>query len=220
HYNQLVASGFLHQILINSNISKNNRNKQKQQINSSDIDNEIIEKQAHTRYVHKTNVVQTDEQTNKVSIQANPETHEIGEDLKNQLEYAYDYVIEKYKELYYLTPEIKKEYELELKIYLSSILKDLIAEKNQEINAIDQSIENQKGVESQSKWCKECNTTNIDNKKYTWPKCHKKLDTLATLQAESAKELTQLNNIVLHQLQNILQSIRDLYNKQDGLEDE
>ncbi|CAG8780894.1 9974_t:CDS:2, partial [Racocetra fulgida] len=89
------------------------------QINSSDFDNEIVEKQARTQYAHKTNVVQT----NEVGVQANPETHEIGiqvadimlhtletrvcflqsqldskvievEDLKNRLEYAYDYVIE------------------------------------------------------------------------------------------------------------------------------
>ncbi|CAG8804157.1 26790_t:CDS:2, partial [Racocetra persica] len=66
-----------------------------------------------------------------------------------------------YEELYYLAPEMKKEYELELKIYLSSILKDLIAKKDQEINAINQSIGNQKGVEN----------------------------TFATLQAESAEEL-------------------------------
>ncbi|CAG8720919.1 4812_t:CDS:2, partial [Racocetra fulgida] len=85
-----------------------------------------------------------------------------------------------YEELYYLTPEMKKEYELELKIYLFSILKDLIAEKDQEINAINQ----------------KCNTTNIDNKKRICPNCHKKLDTLATLQAESAKELARLNNTV------------------------
>ncbi|CAG8601296.1 11044_t:CDS:1, partial [Cetraspora pellucida] len=74
HYNQLVASDFLHQMLINSNIPKNNRNKQKQQINSSDFDNEIVEKQARTQYAHKTNVVQT----NEVGVQANPETYKIG----------------------------------------------------------------------------------------------------------------------------------------------
>ncbi|CAG8462429.1 19922_t:CDS:2 [Racocetra persica] len=70
------------------------------------------------------------------------------------------------------------------------------AEKDQEINAINQSIGNQKGIGSQSKWYKECNTTNIDNKKCTCPNCHKKLDTLATLQAKSAKELARLNNTV------------------------
>ncbi|CAG8800706.1 14606_t:CDS:1, partial [Racocetra fulgida] len=54
-------------------------------------------------------------------------------------------------------------------------------------------IKNQKGVGSQSKWCKNCNATNIDNKKRTCPQCNEKLDTLATLQAESAKEF---NNMV------------------------
>ncbi|CAG8813834.1 15775_t:CDS:1, partial [Racocetra fulgida] len=41
---------------------------------------------------------------------------------------------------------IKMEYELELNKYLSSILKDLITEKNKKINAIDLVIKNQKGV--------------------------------------------------------------------------
>ncbi|CAG8848320.1 6519_t:CDS:1, partial [Racocetra persica] len=41
---------------------------------------------------------------------------------------------------------------------------------------------------SQSKWCKKCNTTNIDNKKRTCSKYNEKLDTLAVLQAESANE--------------------------------
>ncbi|CAG8742444.1 7229_t:CDS:1, partial [Dentiscutata heterogama] len=75
-----------------------------------------------------------------------------------------------YEKLYYLIPEIKKEHESELKIYLSSILKDLIAKKTQTMNIIDQSIKNQKGAAGQSKWCKKCNTTNIDNKKCTCPK--------------------------------------------------
>ncbi|RIB04263.1 hypothetical protein C2G38_2284631 [Gigaspora rosea] len=101
---------------------------------------------------------------------------------------------EEYEKLYYLTPEMKKEHESELKIYLSSILKDLIAEKTQTTNIIDQSIKNQKGAAGQSKWCKKCNTTNIDNKKRTCPKCNEKLDTLAALQAESANELAQLKN--------------------------
>ncbi|CAG8769493.1 3856_t:CDS:1, partial [Dentiscutata heterogama] len=48
---------------------------------------------------------------------------------------------------------------------------------------------------SHSKWCKKCNTTNIDNKKRTCSKCNEKLDTLAALQAKLAIELTQVDNI-------------------------
>ncbi|CAG8567834.1 18165_t:CDS:1, partial [Racocetra persica] len=66
---------------------------------------------------------------------------------------------------------------------------DLINEKDQKINVIDQSIKNQKGIRSQSKWCKKCNTINIDNKKCTCLKCNEKLKILATLHAESAEEL-------------------------------
>ncbi|CAG8775995.1 17364_t:CDS:2, partial [Racocetra fulgida] len=84
------------------------------------------------------------------------------------------------------------ECEYELNIYLTSILEELITEKSQEINTIDQIMKNQKGVGSHLKWCKKCNTTNIDNKKRTCPNCNEKLDTLAALQAESANELIQL----------------------------
>ncbi|CAG8782936.1 46077_t:CDS:2, partial [Gigaspora margarita] len=84
-------------------------------------------------------------------------------------------------------------HELELKLYLSSILEELVVEKNEKFNAIDMTIKNQKGTGSHSKWCKKCNTTNIDNKKRTCPNCNEKLDILAILQAESASELTQIN---------------------------
>ncbi|CAG8551857.1 6642_t:CDS:2 [Scutellospora calospora] len=46
-------------------------------------------------------------------------------------------------------------------------------------------------VASQSKWCKKCNTTNIDNRKHICSKCNEKLDMLATLQAESNNEFIQ-----------------------------
>ncbi|CAG8752733.1 3238_t:CDS:2, partial [Racocetra fulgida] len=120
HYNQLIVSDFLCQLLLDSNISKNKRNSQKQQVNN-DFDNEIVEKQARTQYTHKTDV-----QTNK---QTNEKTHEVGiqvsdimlhsfenlvdflqsqldskvsevEDLKKRLDYAYDYIIEKCQNVY------------------------------------------------------------------------------------------------------------------------
>ncbi|CAG8812424.1 6107_t:CDS:1, partial [Racocetra fulgida] len=92
---------------------------------------------------------------------------------------------EQYDELYYVTPEMKTEHERELSLYLTSILEDLMAEKNKPVDPIDLAIENQKGVGSKSKWCKKCNATNIDNRKRNCPQCNEKLDTLATLQTES-----------------------------------
>ncbi|CAG8800257.1 15191_t:CDS:2, partial [Gigaspora rosea] len=46
HYNQIVVSDFLCQMLVSSNIPKNRHNNQKWQINSNNFDNRIIEKQA------------------------------------------------------------------------------------------------------------------------------------------------------------------------------
>ncbi|CAG8821902.1 6565_t:CDS:1, partial [Racocetra fulgida] len=89
---------------------------------------------------------------------------------------------------------MKAECESELNIYLLSILNELINEKRNKQNLIDQIIKNQKGVASQSKWCKKCNTTNINNRKCICPKCNEKLDTLATLQAESNNEFIQASN--------------------------
>ncbi|CAG8818553.1 24005_t:CDS:1, partial [Gigaspora rosea] len=86
---------------------------------------------------------------------------------------------------------MKAECEYELNIYLTSILEELITEKSQEINTIDQIMKNQKGVGSHSKWCKKYNMTNIDNKKRTCHNCNEKLDTLAALQAKSANKLIQ-----------------------------
>ncbi|CAG8514844.1 36974_t:CDS:2, partial [Racocetra persica] len=103
---------------------------------------------------------------------------------------------DQYEKLYYILPEMQAEHDLKLKIYISSILEELVIEKNKKINTIDTAIKNQKGVEGQSKWCKKCNTTNIDNKKYNCPQCNKKLDTLAALQAEFANENVQLLAII------------------------
>ncbi|RIB16872.1 hypothetical protein C2G38_2188862 [Gigaspora rosea] len=347
HYNQLIASDFLRQLLLNSNLpSTSNRHGKRK------VSNKFAEEQAHTEpavtvEIDVYNSLQANKQTNEVAVQASNETHEIGvkvEDLKKQLEYAYEYVIEswdhvqeinkinkelteqnnafkykwenrysnqikridaiiqianqerqsiykdieslilnrqrfslnnllnftpnncwleslaveseplpkgllflafdneqhgqhnyldrghntviyhtvtsfialnmnknnrvqftiapwlcdslidkQYDKLYYIAPEMQSEHELELKLYLSSILEELVVEKNDKFNTIDMTIKNQKGTGSHSKWCKKCNTTNIDNKKRTCPNCNEKLDTLAVLQAESANELTQIN---------------------------
>ncbi|RIB08136.1 hypothetical protein C2G38_2212373 [Gigaspora rosea] len=99
-----------------------------------------------------------------------------------------------YKELYYLTPEMRTECESELNAYLLPILNELINEKRNESNTIDTIIKNQKGIGGHSKWCKKCNTTNIDNRKRTCPNCNEKLDTLAALRAESTNESAQISN--------------------------
>ncbi|CAG8517850.1 12308_t:CDS:2 [Dentiscutata heterogama] len=88
---------------------------------------------------------------------------------------------------------MKTECDHELNIYLASILKELITEKSQEKNTINQIMNNQKGIGSYSKWCKKYNMTNINNKKRTCSKCNEKLDTLAILQAKSTKKLTQVD---------------------------
>ena len=89
---------------------------------------------------------------------------------------------------------MKTECERELDIYLSSILKALIAEKKNQPNFIDLIVKNKKRTGSQSKWCAKCNATNIDNKKHTCPQCGTKLATLATLWATSANESIVINN--------------------------
>ncbi|CAG8508705.1 17357_t:CDS:2 [Gigaspora rosea] len=258
HYNQLIASDFLRQLLLNSNLpSTSNRHGKRK------VSNKFAEEQAHTEpavtvEIDVCNSLQANKQTNEVAVQVSNETHKIGvqvsdnmlhtleahinllqlqlnlkinevEDLKKQLEYAYDYVIESWDH-------------------------ELVVEKNDKFNTIDMTIKNQKGTGSHSKWCKKCNTTNIDNKKRTCPNCNEKLDTLAVLQAESANELTQINtasqskSLVIKsytftheqnrpnfdyrpsyrglpqktnaELLEILQSIRDLHNNQNELENE
>ncbi|CAG8753957.1 23173_t:CDS:2, partial [Cetraspora pellucida] len=73
---------------------------------------------------------------------------------------------DQYKKLYYILPKMQAEHDLELKIYLSSILEELVIKKNKKINTIDTVIKNQKGIR----------------------------DMLAALQAESANENIQVNN--------------------------
>ncbi|RIB03062.1 hypothetical protein C2G38_2226153 [Gigaspora rosea] len=55
---------------------------------------------------------------------------------------------EQYDKLYYIIPEMQAEHEIELKIYLSLILEELVAEKNKKFNIIDQAIKNQKVSQS------------------------------------------------------------------------
>ncbi|CAG8493898.1 19499_t:CDS:2 [Racocetra fulgida] len=154
HYNQLIASDFLRQVLLDANysqVSENKQNKQKRQVHNLDFEDEIVEKQVRTEHAYeievKKNTCEIGIQTDKVGVQVNKETREFGvqvfdimshtlesyinllqaqldvkineiENLQKQLNYVYDYVIEK----------------------------DLTAEKNKEMNSIDLAIKNQKGV--------------------------------------------------------------------------
>ncbi|KAF0334032.1 hypothetical protein F8M41_016740 [Gigaspora margarita] len=52
-----------------------------------------------------------------------------------------------YDKLYYVIPKMQAEHELELKIYLSSIIEELVAKKNENFNTIDQVVKNQKVLE-------------------------------------------------------------------------
>ncbi|CAG8681433.1 1885_t:CDS:2, partial [Racocetra fulgida] len=109
-----------------------------------------------------------------------------------------------YEELYYLTPEMKKESELELKIYLSSILKDLITEKDQEINVIDQK---EAAAMDEANILKQELIAIINS-------------LLSSVNISDSSKYHGLKQKNCNQLQEIIQSIRDLHNEQDGLEDE
>ncbi|RHZ45106.1 hypothetical protein Glove_691g8 [Diversispora epigaea] len=79
-----------------------------------------------------------------------------------------------YEELFDLSSGMKNEIHEELTNYLTIILEELRIEKNQEKNMIDELVhyQNQTGY---MKKCSVCQTSNIDNKKWVYPKCHNKL---------------------------------------------
>ncbi|CAG8814946.1 31145_t:CDS:2, partial [Gigaspora margarita] len=106
HYNQLVISDFLRRILLDFNyaeISKNRQNKQKQtHIEHADIENNTCKISIQTDNKETSEIgVQTldnmsytfESYIHLLEAQLNIKINEI-EDLKKQLEYAYDYVIE------------------------------------------------------------------------------------------------------------------------------
>ena len=90
----------------------------------------------------------------------------------------------KYEKLFSLTSGMRNEIHAELTNYLMTILDELCMEKNQERNAIDESIRYQSQIGSVKK-CFACQLSNIDNKKRVCPTCHNKLPTIA--------EMNQLN---------------------------
>ncbi|CAG8818552.1 4114_t:CDS:1, partial [Racocetra fulgida] len=118
HYNQLIVSDFLRQVLTSSNY------KNKRQAHNLDLENELVEKQARTEHAYE---IEVEKNTCEIGIQtdefSNKNTHDIGiqvtdsmshtlenyinilqtqlsikmnviKNLQKQLDYAYDYVIE------------------------------------------------------------------------------------------------------------------------------
>ncbi|CAG8791605.1 14586_t:CDS:1, partial [Racocetra fulgida] len=82
HYNQLIVSDFLRQVLLNANYSQssNKQNKQKRQLHD-DSENELVEKQARMEHAYKIGEKNTCEigiQTDKIGVQITNETCEIG----------------------------------------------------------------------------------------------------------------------------------------------
>ncbi|CAG8787129.1 19737_t:CDS:2, partial [Racocetra fulgida] len=87
HYNQLIISDFLHQILLSSNLPSN--------LLSSLPSNLPNNRRKHAETEAKINIcniMQANKQTNEVAVQASNKTYKI-KDLKKQLKYAYNYVI-------------------------------------------------------------------------------------------------------------------------------
>ena len=72
---------------------------------------------------------------------------------------------------------MRNEIHAELTNYLMTILDELCIEKNQERNAIDESIRYQSQIGSVKK-CFACQLSNIDNKKRVCPTCNNKLPTI------------------------------------------
>ncbi|CAG8630794.1 16095_t:CDS:2, partial [Racocetra fulgida] len=155
HYNQLIVSDFLRQVLTNANYSQLSKNKR--QAHSLDFENELVEKQAHIEHAYEIEVekntcetgTQTDEIGNKI-------TREIGIQVSDNMSHT----LENYIHL--------------LQAQLSIKINEIENLQKQLEYAYDYVIEN--------------------NKKHTCPQCNEKLDTLATLQAESTEELTQVDN--------------------------
>jgi len=85
-----------------------------------------------------------------------------------------------YEELFSLTSGMRNEIHKELTNFITTILEELCIEKNQETNAIDESVRHQSQVGSVKK-CPTCQLSNIDNKKRICPACHNKLPTIAEI---------------------------------------
>ena len=86
------------------------------------------------------------------------------------------------QELFDLTSEMQTLIDQQLHDYLSVILDETCNEKNENTNAIDNLIANQKT--GKQKKCCECGKDKIENSKRKCPQCNAKLSTLAEIQQE------------------------------------
>ncbi|RHZ57719.1 hypothetical protein Glove_384g16 [Diversispora epigaea] len=100
---------------------------------------------------------------------------------------------QQYEELFYLNLGMENEIYEELTNYLSIILGELCAEKNQETNPIDELVQQQSQMGNMKK-CTVCQTSNIDNKKRVCPTCHNKLPTVAEINQQFAEQQNIIDN--------------------------
>lgn len=99
-----------------------------------------------------------------------------------------------YEELFDLSPQMQKEIDKELYIYLSEIIDLLCKEKSALTNEIDILMENIISNNGHNKYCSNCNEKNIENRKQTCPKCRFRLPTLIELQKSNLVLETNLLN--------------------------
>ncbi|CAG8472415.1 12297_t:CDS:2 [Dentiscutata heterogama] len=81
----------------------------------------------------------------------------------------------------------------ELTNFLSVILEELLLEKNQKTNAIDDLLNSQSQMGSMKK-CTFCQASDINNRKQVCPNCHNKLPTISEMNQQS-NELSTIKNI-------------------------
>ncbi|CAG8801946.1 30866_t:CDS:2 [Gigaspora margarita] len=86
----------------------------------------------------------------------------------------------------------RNEIHEELTNYLSIILEELILEKNQKTNTIDDLVNSQSQTGSMKK-CTFCQASDIDNRKRICPICHNKLPTISEMNQQS-NELPTIKN--------------------------
>ncbi|CAG8713113.1 17269_t:CDS:2, partial [Dentiscutata heterogama] len=112
HYNQLVVSNFLQQVLTNTNYSQLSKNKQARVEHAYEIEVEkntceigIQTEETGNNITHKISIQVSDNMSrplinyiNLLQVQLSIKIDEI-ENLQKQLEYAYDYVIESWKQI-------------------------------------------------------------------------------------------------------------------------
>ncbi|CAG8644405.1 6718_t:CDS:2, partial [Dentiscutata heterogama] len=98
-----------------------------------------------------------------------------------------------YEELFYLTLGMKDEIYEELTNFLSVILEELLFEKNQKTNMIDDLVNSQSRMRSMKKYTF-CQASDIDNRKRVCPNCHNKLPTISEMNQQS-NELPTIKNI-------------------------